>query len=180
VFTGKAFTGSLDSTACSLGKYLSGDDVKKMTDPEALALLNSIVEPHRLIHARAGDIIEHLNKGENDEAVKKLNDEIFPNTQTVISNLQDIQTRYGELLNDIITEEVETGVKSEHIIIIVIIVGVIISIGLSIFITSNIVKQIVNTANALKIIASGDLTKSINVSSNDEVGNLSRDINFTV
>jgi methyl-accepting chemotaxis protein len=28
VYTGAAFTGSLDSTACSLGKWLVGDEVK--------------------------------------------------------------------------------------------------------------------------------------------------------
>ncbi|MDR2576075.1 MAG: methyl-accepting chemotaxis protein [Treponema sp.] len=180
VFTGKAFSGSLDSTACSLGKYLSGDEVKKMTDPEALSLLNNVVEPHRLIHAKAGEIIEHLKKGENDAAVKKLNDEIFPNTQTVISNLEKIQTVYGNLLNEIITENRNSGVQSQHFIIIVIIVGIIISVFLSIIITSNIMKQISNTANTLKIIAGGDLTQNINVNSKDEMGNLSRDINFTV
>jgi methyl-accepting chemotaxis protein len=180
VFTGKAFTGSLDSTACSLGKYLSGDEVKKMTDPEALELLNNIVEPHRLIHAKAGEIVELLKKGENEQAVKKLNDEIFPNTQTVISNLEKIQTVYGNLLNDIITENRNSGVQSQHLIIVVIFVGIIISVILAVIITSNIMRQIAKTANTLKIIAGGDMTQKIDVHSKDEIGNLSRDINFTV
>jgi methyl-accepting chemotaxis protein len=180
VFTGKAFTGSLDSTACSLGKYLSGDEVKKMTDPKALALLNSVVEPHRLIHAKAGEIIENLKNGENDVAMRKLNDEIFPNTQTVISNLQEIQTVYGELLNDVIIENTISGEQSERVIIIVIIIGVVISVFLSITITASIVKQINHTGDMLKIIASGDLTANIDIHTNDEVGNLSRDINSTI
>ena len=60
VYTGAAFTGALDSNACTLGKYLNGDEVKKMTDPEAVLLLNQIVEPHRIIHSKAGEIVNHL------------------------------------------------------------------------------------------------------------------------
>src|SRR5215469_7239281 len=32
VYDGAEFTGSLDSKACGLGKWLSGDEVKKVTD----------------------------------------------------------------------------------------------------------------------------------------------------
>jgi len=43
-----------------------------------------------------------------------------------------------------------------------------------------IVKPIVKVADTLKIVAEGDLTKSINVNTKDEIGDLAQDFNFTM
>ena len=95
VYSGAAFTGSLDSTACSLGRWLTSDEVKKLTDPEVVSLLSQIVEPHRLIHAKAGEIVNHIRNEEMDEALKKFREEVLPNTLEVISILEKMQDRYG-------------------------------------------------------------------------------------
>jgi methyl-accepting chemotaxis protein len=87
VYAGTAFTGSLDSTACSLGKWLNGD-VKEVRDPEVLEYIKQIVEPHRVIHSKAGDIIRHFDNAETDAAVKIFKEEVLPTTQDVISLLQ--------------------------------------------------------------------------------------------
>jgi methyl-accepting chemotaxis protein len=180
VYTGAPFTGSLDSTACSLGRYMNSDEVKKMTDPGALSLLNKIIEPHRVVHAKAGEIINCLNKGESDEAAKKLKEEVLPALNDVIKDIEKIETRYGVLLNDIITENNNLGVMSKRIIVVVIIVAIIVSVFLSLIITSNITKPIVNVADTLKIVAEGDLTHSVNVNTKDEIGDLARDFNHTM
>jgi len=182
VYTGKEFAGSLDSTACSLGKYLNSDEVKKMTDPEALSLLNKVVEPHRFIHAKAGEIINHLKNGETAEAAKMLREDIFPKTEEVISNLTKIQTRYGDLLHEIIIENNQSSKMSEHIIIAAIIAAIIVSVLLAVIITSNIVNPIVKVSDTLKDISEGegDLTRNIVVHSNDEIGGLARYFNKTL
>jgi len=41
-------------------------------------------------------------------------------------------------------------------------------------------KPIVTVADTLKIVAEGDLTKSVNVKTDDEIGDLARDFNFTM
>src|SRR5215469_11434918 len=69
VHDGAAFTGSLDPTTCGLGKWLSGDDVKNVTDPEVLLLLRDIVNPHNFIHTEAWSIINDLKIGEKDNAI---------------------------------------------------------------------------------------------------------------
>jgi methyl-accepting chemotaxis protein len=182
VYTGTAFTGSLDSNLCSLGKYLNSDEVKKMTDPEALSLLNNIIEPHRIIHAEAGEIINHLNKGEKDEASRKLKEDILPRTIQVITDLEKIQTRYGDLLRDIIIENNKLGKTSERIIVMVLIIAIIASVLLVLIISSSIVKPIVKVADQLKDIAEGegDLTHAIPIHSNDEVGDLAKYFNETM
>ena len=98
VYTGAAFTGALDPTACTLGKFLNNNDVKKMTDPEAISLLNKVVEPHRIIHGKAVEIVNHLNKGEKDEASVKFREEVSPKLNDIIIDLEKIETRYGVLL----------------------------------------------------------------------------------
>jgi len=65
---------------------------------------------------------------------------------------------------------------------------IVIAIGLllvSILLTSLsskfvIVKPIVNVADTLKIVAEGDLTKTINITTKDEIGDLASDFNFTM
>jgi methyl-accepting chemotaxis protein len=45
---------------------------------------------------------------------------------------------------------------------------------------SRITKPILNVANALEIVAEGDLTQSVNVDTKDEIGDLTRDFNYTM
>jgi len=51
---------------------------------------------------------------------------------------------------------------------------------LSLVIRFSIIKPIIKVAYTLKIVAEGDLTKSINVDTKDEIGNLADDFNFTI
>src|SRR5215469_1858475 len=76
VHDGADFTGSLDSKACGLGKWLSGDEVKNVTDPEVLLLLQDIVQPHDFIHTEAKAIINDLNTGKEDEATMLFRKEV--------------------------------------------------------------------------------------------------------
>jgi methyl-accepting chemotaxis protein/ActR/RegA family two-component response regulator len=180
VYTGAPFSGSLNSGECSLGKYLNSDDVKKMTDPEAISLLKELIEPHRIIHAKAEEIINYVKREERDTAVKKLTEELLPILKEFIVNLEKIETRYGVLLNDIIIENNKLGEISERIIVIVLLIAIIVSVFLVLIITSTITKPIVKVADVLKIVAKGDLTRSVNVESKDEIGNLAIDFNSTM
>ena len=182
VYTGVPFTGSLDSTTCSLGRWINSDEVKNITDPEVLSLLNQIIEPHRFIHAKAGEIIDHVKNEEFAEALEKLNGEVLPRTENVISGLEKMQGRYIVLVNDEIKGEYQTGTIFERIIIVVIIIALITSILLGILITSSITKPIAKVTNSLKDISEGegDLTVSIVINSNDEIGNLAKYFNETI
>jgi methyl-accepting chemotaxis protein len=179
VYTGAPFTGSLDAASCSLGKYLNSNERKGVTDKEALSMLEQVVEPHRIIHDKAREIIDHLNNGQKDGAVKKLIKDIYPKTMEVITYLEKIETRYGDLLNDIIIENTNLGIMFKRIIIAVIIVAIIASVMLGLIITSYITKQINKVADSLKIVAEGNLTHSVNIKTKDEIGELAQNFNFT-
>jgi methyl-accepting chemotaxis protein len=182
VYSGAAFTGSLDSTTCSLGRWVNSDEAKGITDTEVVSMLNQIIEPHRFIHAKAGEIINHLNSGETDEAITIFRNDVLPTTLEVITGLEKMQERYGVLLNDEITEVHQIGKMFERVIIVFVIVALIAGVLSALIITSNIAKPIVNVAETLKDIAhgEGDLTRTVNVNSMDEVGDLAKYFNQTL
>jgi methyl-accepting chemotaxis protein len=180
VYSEAAFTGSLDSTACSLGKWLNSDEAKKVIDPEVVSMINQIVEPHRFIHNKAGEIINDLKNEEKYETVNKFRVEVLPKTLEVISGLEKMQERYGVLLNDKINEVHQIGLMFERIIVVFIIVALIASVLLALTITSNITKPILKVADVLKIVAKGDLTRSVIVDTKDEIGDLVRNFNYTL
>ncbi|MCL1928262.1 MAG: methyl-accepting chemotaxis protein [Treponema sp.] len=182
VYAEAVFTGSLDSAACSLGRWLNGDEAKTVVDPEVISLLRQVVEPHNLIHSRAGEIVNHLNNDAADEAIRQFREDVLPKTQEVISNLEQINDRYGVLLNNKTHEIYDLGLKFELIIKIVIVVALIASILLALVITLNIVKPIVRVADTLKNISEGegDLTRKIDNKSTDEIGDLSHYFNQTL
>ncbi|MDR0302201.1 MAG: methyl-accepting chemotaxis protein, partial [Treponema sp.] len=180
VCIGTAFTGSLDSTTCSLGKWLNSDEVKQMTDSEAVAMLNKIVEPHRFIHNEAREIINDLNNRQTDKALRMFTEEVLPATQEVISGLQKMDERYGILLNNEIVESHALGMTFLRVIIVFIIVALIAGVLLTLIITSNIVSPIVKVARTLRDVGEGDLTETVAVNSKDEIGGLASDFNLTV
>jgi len=74
-----------------------------------------------------------------------------------------------------------TTVKRDTIVLFVIAFAVIVvAVVLSLAIQFAIVKPIVNVADTLRIFAEGDLTRSLNVDSKDEIGALARDFNFSM
>jgi methyl-accepting chemotaxis protein len=182
VYSDAPFTGSLDSAACSLGRWLNGREVKKITDPDLVSLLGQVVEPHRLIHSKAGEIINHLNNGEKDEAVRIFRVEVLPSTLNVISILEKIQARYSVLLDDELNEIHQAGMMFERIIIVIIIIALIAGVLLTLIITSIITKPIRHVTLSLKDISEGegDLTNTILVKSKDEIGDLAKYFNRTL
>ena len=182
VYSEAAFAGSLDSTTCSLGRWMNSDEAKGMTDPDVVSLLKQIIDPHHFIHGKASEVINHLKAGETAEAVKTFREEILPKTLEVITGLEKMQERYGVLLNDKIGEIYRIGTMFKGVIIVLIFVALVAGVLLAFLITSNIAKPIVKVTTTLKDIAQGegDLTHVIIVKSKDEVGDLAKYFNETL
>ena len=182
VYSEAEFTGSIDPAACVLGKWLSSDESKEMTDPDIISLLRNIIEPHDFIHIHARDVINNLNSGKTDEAIMIFKNEILPKTSLVISDLEKMEEIQTRLLNAKNQEIYDLGSRFEVIIIAVVIAGLLLSVLLTFVITSNIVKPIVKVTDTLKDISEGegDLTKQVIANSKDEIGDLSRYFNLTL
>ncbi|MDR1868624.1 MAG: HAMP domain-containing protein, partial [Treponema sp.] len=182
VYSEAAFTGSLDSTTCSLGRWVNSDEAKGMTDPEVVSMLSQIIEPHRFIHSKAGEIIDDLKNGETSDAITIFRVDVLPKTLEVITGLEKMQEQYGVLLNNKIDEIYQIGSKFKNIIIVLIIVAFVVGVLAMFIIASLIAKPIVMVAETLKDIAQGegDLTRTVNIHSKDEVGDLAKYFNQTL
>ena len=182
VYSGEPFTGSLDPGTCALGKWLESDEAEGITNPDVIYLLHHIIEPHDTIHIDARYVISNLENGRTEEAVKMFRDEILPITSLVISDLEKISIIQAEMLIEKNQEIYDIGTQFETIIIIILAISLVGSIILVLIITSSIVKPIVSVTENLKDISEGegDLTRSINVHSKDELGELSHYFNQTI
>ena len=182
VFSGTSFTGSLDSRTCSLGQWLVSDEAKTITDPALIALLQGIIPPHNIIHQKAGEIMDHKKNDNNDEAMRILSEEVFPNAQLVINGLQQIYDEYGKVLHEEINEIHKTGKTFAVLIITMIIIAFAASVILALLVTTSIVKPLFSVMHTLKDISEGegDLTKRVHYNNKDVIGDLSRYFNQTM
>ncbi|MDR0289600.1 MAG: methyl-accepting chemotaxis protein [Treponema sp.] len=189
VYGGAAFSGLLDSSACSLGKWLRSDDVRAITDQEVLSLLREVVEPHNFIHTKAGEIISHLNNGETEISKKLFREEVLPETAKVIASLEKMNTRYGVLLDANTHEIYNLGIMFSSIIVIFIVVALIASALLALTITSNIVKPLLPLSAFMeKVGTTGDIVMRQEdsmimtryVRRDDEIGMMIRSFNQTL
>jgi methyl-accepting chemotaxis protein len=189
VYGGVEFTGSLDSTACSLGTWLKSDEIKAVTDPEVLLLLKQIVEPHNFIHGRAGEIINSLKGGDTYYAKELFREKVLPETQKVISSLDKMNVRYGVLLDEKNREIYNLGITYSSIIVVFIVIALIASVLLALVITSNIVKPLLPLSAFMeKVGTTGDIvmrqedSKAMTqyVRRNDEIGMMIRSFNQTL
>lgn len=93
VQTGVEFTGSLDDTACSLGKWISSVSPEDLADGKIYDALQSAIPPHKEIHQEAGTLLE-LSKTKPTEAYETYTNDIKPKVTTVISKLAIISDSY--------------------------------------------------------------------------------------
>jgi len=105
-------------------------------------------------------------------------------------DLKNLYTKHRKSVDQVVLGATEKHEKTEKIAAITIqrdtktlftiaLAVIAVAVILSLAIRFSIVKPIVIVANTLKIVAEGDLTRSLNVDSKDEIGNLAHDFNFT-
>jgi len=159
VLTGGNFTGSLDANTCALGRWLSSDDARSITDTEILNLLRQVESPHRFIHTEAGSVVRSIEAEDMEEALRILVEAILPRTQEVISLLTDVESRFDDIIDGLNLEILGLETVFIFVIIAVIAVAAVISILLAFFISNQISKPLAPlTAFMTKAGTVGDLT----------------------
>lgn len=91
--TGGQFNKALDPTQCAFGRWLAGF---KTRDDVFLEILEAFVEPHKALHATAESLLVLRDRGEKDEALKRL--ELA--RHGTLKNLRRLFKRAREQLHD--------------------------------------------------------------------------------
>jgi methyl-accepting chemotaxis protein len=91
VYTGSEFTGGLDPTACALGTWLSSEDSTSYDDSSFQTLHNHIQTPHSTLHETASQILNLIEAGNHDEAVRLYAEVITPSMEQTLADLASMQ-----------------------------------------------------------------------------------------
>lgn len=101
-------------------------------------------------------------------------DQKFEALNTIVSNLHDLENK---LSHQNYAQSVTNFNITVTLFVIVFVAAVILSIIVSTFVAGMILRPIKETIGVLKVVAEGDLTRNINLSSTDEIGELVASVN---
>jgi methyl-accepting chemotaxis protein len=174
---GKEFTGQLDHTQCNLGKwYYSFKPPRELEEP-----FRRIEEPHRKLHATAEKIVTAV-KGGNTELAKKIyQEETLHYLKEVQDNLTEMRLGIKKLIETNIESIKKGQVKMARtsLIVYLFIISMLIA-GAIIYIINPIRKNLTGVSGWIGRMKNGDLSGSIDVYSNDELGLMSSGLNSTI
>jgi methyl-accepting chemotaxis protein len=164
--TGRAIMYSTDGTISA--HYDPSMIGKKISDSQSLAILGQEAVNDTLETLRTGQ----PNSGRNNERIF----ESYPFYVGGVKNAWTILTSVPEI-------DVMAAVnRLTRIAVIIVVIAIVIAGGITFFVAGSIAKPIVHVALTLKDISEGegDLTQTIDIHSNDEVGDLARYFNATL
>ncbi len=88
ITSNEQFTLPRDPEQCTFGKWFSNF---KTEDPDLLAVINKIDEPHQLIHRLADDLLALRDNGEKERAMRLLSIEKGTTLKKLLRTLEQIQ-----------------------------------------------------------------------------------------
>ncbi len=170
-----------DEHNCAFGKWYYSDDRKKADEemPEIKELMKQIEIPHTRLHRSAQELEKILKKGKESrrEAVALYGGEVS-------EHLKNVQALFGEIRPKVTSHVAETlrmGVaqtrQTTFISLIGMIVGTVVAVVLGLLLSRSIVKPISEGISFAKKMSEGDLTQTLKIDRQDEVGVLVNSLN---
>lgn len=93
--SGTEFSGSLDPTTCSFGKWIQQNTDETQKDPTAAALVREIEGPHSEMHTTAEEVLE-MYADDPETAYQQFQEGVAPRTDDVIACLGDLDDYYTQ------------------------------------------------------------------------------------
>jgi methyl-accepting chemotaxis protein len=170
--SGTAFTGSIDPTACALGKWLSSGTANYLNDPEIASLLEAIKEPHDFIHKEAAAINSHIAAGRTEEAQLAFTKNVLPRTNQTISLIGQITARYTALSAEKVADLSGLLINSTLTLGVVTLAALILGVVLSVRIVKSVMSPIRALTKSAQDLAIGHLEVDFDYDIDDEIGQL--------
>ena len=146
------------------------EDIKKFAE------LNTLLTQYRSSRKKLEMLIQNNKESEAFDAFTK-----FDEVQTSLSqNLRDYINFNVELAKTGFEQSVKVHASSKTAVIITIIVGFILALLLGLLISRSISNKIKKVLVFSEALGNGDLTSYIEITSKDEIGNLSKSLNSSV
>lgn len=174
---GKEFTGQIDPTQCNLGKWYYGFKPPKELEEE----YKKIEEPHKKLHTTAPKIIAAIRDGKTDLAKKVYQEETGPMLTATQDTLGEMQDKLSKLI-EIEKEHILAAQNKMATTSMLVYAGLFLLLVSSavIFLARPIKKNLTSITGWVNTLSTGDLTKSANVRTNDEIGDIASGLNEMV
>lgn len=141
------------------------------------SIIETIQELKNKFVSSSKSYIQLLEQNTNPANIKN---EISKNKKNFSNFINKITAEEFKLITEILNQYRETAIRDMNISIFLI-VGIILSaIGISLFLSFQISKPIIQVRNAAQEIAKGDLTKKVPINTEDEIGQLAISFNQMV
>ncbi len=166
LYAGTEFTGSMDPTTCELGKWLYSDIE---TDDQTVMSLRAQIEPlHKELHQSASTALGMSTA----QAQQYYQTTIQSNLTTLVGLLEQVVER-GAVINNDATTRMETTIKFMHATSIIGLgLSLIALISLVVYVSSYVIKPILQITQASQPLQEGLLELDLGYSSQNELGQL--------
>lgn len=169
LYSGTEFTGSIDPTACILGKWIYGE--AGTADEEILNIRSQLEPLHKTLHESATYILERMNDNP-EEAQLYYQTTVQSTLGNIVSLLEKIVER-GGVLSAESAEQMENTVMTMHITSgVCFALTLVCLISLIAYVMSRVVKPILSITESSRPLHEGNLHLNISYKSKDEVGEL--------
>ena len=170
LYAGIEFEGSLDPTACVLGKWLYND---VETDDAVVIEMRKEIEPlHKELHESAGYALE-LMKTDPAQAQEYYQSTIRTNLSVLVEKLETIVQESEQLTE----ESSESMFRTIHVVQVLVgvcfFVALICLASLIIYVMKKVIKPIMHISECVQPLQEGRLELDIDYESRDEIGELS-------
>ena len=175
---GTEFTGSKDDTTCVLGEWLYSE--KGLSTDEISGLVERIKPLHKEIHESADTVLNLKAKGDIEEAEAFYTDEIKPNISSLVEMLEELITISEGIMAENEAQLSSTILGAYIATTVCIVLIVIVCLFLITYISRKVVSPLIKITEYSKRLAEGDLSFTIDVQGNNEVGTLADALNTSV
>jgi methyl-accepting chemotaxis protein len=179
---GKVLSVQLDHRQCGFGKwfYGAGSNEAVKTIPELRELLQSIEEPHRLLHASAARIQDVRGQGKVQEGQQLFVAETLKQLGAVQGLLKNMVEKSKENIARAESSMNREAIAIRSTLLALGIGALLIGAVLGGLITRSVTKPLQMSVDYAQGVAEGDLTRTLVVSGHDEVGILGDALNTMV
>ncbi len=147
------------------------------TDKLALATIQSVKKSANLIKGTELLILLKVRQGKLQEAEALFDGSYISSYQKIINALQDLRTKKQKEIEDILQQNVVFITKSSRVSIISIFVSIVLATLISYAIVSSVISFLRHLTKTAESFSSGNLSKRTKITSNDELGVLSKTFN---
>ena len=178
----KALSVQLDHRQCGFGKwfYGAGSTEAVKTIPELREFLQSIEEPHRLLHASAARIQDARGQGNVQEGQQLFVAETLKQLGAVQGMLKGMVEKSKENIARAETSMNREAIAIRSTLLALGIGALLIGAVLGGLITRSVTRPLQRSVDYAQVVAEGDLTRTLVVSGRDEVGILGDALNTMV